>query len=212
MWRTFIYKFDMYRIKDNIIHPVLSWHGWYLCWYVAKTLQLQFTLFCRETYFIAFTHFLCGKKLSPKCCLCRKKTKYDVWPPAVLFSCFHICCKATLTSLTVWPKCCLSSCGSCASYISFNAIKLTNGVCVRETLQLIGEPSKKEINSDPNARAIWCEKIPKLKLLIAKYQLKVTTNWQVISFVKILILAQCTFVLRWDKIKSQDVRRSDQKW
>ena len=44
-------KFQMYRVKDNEIHTVFPWHGWYLCCFVAKSLHLQFTLFCCDTYF-----------------------------------------------------------------------------------------------------------------------------------------------------------------
>ena len=78
-------KFDMYREKDNKIQVVLPWNSWYLCCFVAKSLQLQFMLFCRDTYFVTtpilsqFTHFLCGEKLSPKFYLWRKNDKYYVW-------------------------------------------------------------------------------------------------------------------------------------
>ena len=32
-------KFEMYRVKDNMIHTVLPWYGWYLCCFVAKSVQ-----------------------------------------------------------------------------------------------------------------------------------------------------------------------------
>ena len=60
MWRNFICgeildvkKFGMFRVKDNKNHTVLPWHGWYLCCFVAKSVQLQFMLFCCETFFVA---------------------------------------------------------------------------------------------------------------------------------------------------------------
>ena len=83
MWRNFgLMKFDMFRVKDNdnIIHTVLPWHGWYLCCFIAKSVQYQFTLFCRNTYFVAISRFLCEDKLGPKFCLWRKHDKYDVCP------------------------------------------------------------------------------------------------------------------------------------
>ena len=72
-------KFEMCRVRDNMIHTILLWHGWYLCCFVSKSVQLQFTLFCRETYIWRYTHFLCGEKLSPKFCPWRKNDKYDEW-------------------------------------------------------------------------------------------------------------------------------------
>ena len=60
MWRNFICgeildvkKFGMFRVKDNITHTVLPRHGLYLCCFVAKSVHSQYTLFCRETYFVA---------------------------------------------------------------------------------------------------------------------------------------------------------------
>ena len=32
-------KFEMYKVKDNVIHTVLPWHGWYLCCFVVKSVQ-----------------------------------------------------------------------------------------------------------------------------------------------------------------------------
>ena len=73
-------KFEMHGVKDNMIHTVLLWHGWYLCCFIAKSVQYQFTLFCRNTYFVAISRFLCEDKLGPKFCLWRKHDKYDVCP------------------------------------------------------------------------------------------------------------------------------------
>ena len=40
MCRNFdVKKFEMYRVKDNMIHTVLPWYGWYLCCFVAKYVQ-----------------------------------------------------------------------------------------------------------------------------------------------------------------------------
>ena len=46
MWINFICgeildvkKIEMHRVKDNMIQTVLPWHGWYLCSFVAKSLQ-----------------------------------------------------------------------------------------------------------------------------------------------------------------------------
>ena len=40
---------------------------------------MQFTLFCREICFVAIYALWRGEKLSQKCCLWRKKDKYQVW-------------------------------------------------------------------------------------------------------------------------------------
>ena len=54
-------KFEMYRVIDDTIHTVLPWHGWYLCCFVAKSVQLQYTLFCRKTFFFAiYALFSCA--------------------------------------------------------------------------------------------------------------------------------------------------------
>ena len=71
MWRNFgLMKFDMFRVKDNdnIIHTVLPWHGWYLCCFIAKSVQLQFTLLCRKIYFVAiYAHSMWRKIWSNIC-------------------------------------------------------------------------------------------------------------------------------------------------
>ena len=41
-------KFEMYRAKYNMIHTVLPWQGWILCCFVAKSVQVQSMLFCRD--------------------------------------------------------------------------------------------------------------------------------------------------------------------
>ena len=80
MWRNFICgeilevkKFGMNRVKDNIIHTVLPWHGWCLCCFVAKSVQLQFTLFCRATNFVAIYALSVWGKIKAKILSVKKK-------------------------------------------------------------------------------------------------------------------------------------------
>ena len=55
------------------------------CWhtsphfFVAKSVLLQFTLFCRKICFVAIYALLCGEILNQNLCLWRKKDKYQVW-------------------------------------------------------------------------------------------------------------------------------------
>ena len=49
-----------------------------LTFFLAKSVLSQFTLFCREIYFVAISALLCGEKLNQKLCLWRKKDKYHV--------------------------------------------------------------------------------------------------------------------------------------
>ena len=85
MWRNFIHgkfldgkKFEEQRVEDNMIHIVLPWHGWYLCCFVAKSVQKQFTLFCCNTYFVAIYALSMWRKIRPKILSVEKKDKYDV--------------------------------------------------------------------------------------------------------------------------------------
>ena len=80
MWRNFVCreildvkKFEMYRVQYGIIHTVLPWHGWYLCCFVAKSVQLQFTLFCCETCFLAIYALPMWRKIKPKILSVEKK-------------------------------------------------------------------------------------------------------------------------------------------
>ena len=46
--------------------------------FVAKSVLLQFTLFCREICFVVIYALLCGEKLNQNLCLWRKKDKCQV--------------------------------------------------------------------------------------------------------------------------------------
>ena len=48
-----IKKCEMYGVKDNVIHTVLPWHGWYLCCFFflgkyAISAVLLRNIFCRD--------------------------------------------------------------------------------------------------------------------------------------------------------------------
>ena len=66
-------KCEMYRVKDNMIHTVLPLHGLYLCCFVAKSVQFQFTLYCPETYFVAIFASSMRRKIKPKILSVEKK-------------------------------------------------------------------------------------------------------------------------------------------
>ena len=60
--------------------------------FVAKSVLLQFTLFCREICFVAIYALLCGEKFNQKLCLWRKKDKYQVWATIInLINDLHWC-------------------------------------------------------------------------------------------------------------------------
>ena len=59
-------KCEMYRVKDDMVHTILPWHGWYLCCFVAKSIQLRLMLFCRETYFAAIYALSMWRQIKPK--------------------------------------------------------------------------------------------------------------------------------------------------
>ena len=70
---------DLHMI--NVEQNVLCGEMWRnLLQIVAKSVLLQFTLFCREICFVAIYAFLCGEKVNQKLCLWRKKDKYQVCP------------------------------------------------------------------------------------------------------------------------------------
>ena len=50
-----------------------------LQYFVAKSVFLQFTLFCREICFCNIYALLRGEKFSQKLCPWRKNYKYEVW-------------------------------------------------------------------------------------------------------------------------------------
>ena len=70
---------------DNIIHTVFPWDlfWWNPCYFVGKSVLLQFTLFCRETCFDAIYALFMWRKFKPKFCPWRKMTYimygYIVW-------------------------------------------------------------------------------------------------------------------------------------
>ena len=79
MWRNFVCgeildvkKFEMYRVKDDIIHTVLPYHGWYLCCFVAKSVQLQFTLLVTKPILSRFWTFYV-EEIMPKILYVEKK-------------------------------------------------------------------------------------------------------------------------------------------
>ena len=80
MWRNFrcgeilvVKKFEMCRVRDNMIHTILLWHGWYLCCFVSKSVQLQFTLFCRATNFVAIYALSVCRKIKAKILSVKKR-------------------------------------------------------------------------------------------------------------------------------------------
>ena len=55
MWRNFgceeilfVKKFEVCKVRDNMIHTILLWHGWYLCCFVAKSVFSDLSTFYVE--------------------------------------------------------------------------------------------------------------------------------------------------------------------
>ena len=58
--------------------------------FAVLSLNLLFTLFCREIYFATIFALLCVEKLSPKVHLWRKNYKYEVWSMLFRTSWLHV--------------------------------------------------------------------------------------------------------------------------
>ena len=63
-----------------MIHTVLPWHGWYLCCFLAKSVQLQFMLCVAKPILLQFT-----RETQPKILSVEKNYKYDVCVLSITF-------------------------------------------------------------------------------------------------------------------------------